>query len=382
MPFSDYYRLAIMSILISGLSACSPRIPGDSEAALALEDIAAGVGSSRLKARTKTPSRQTIDFTVHGRGYTGDVYQPREGAQAGIVLIPGIASRGKDDPRLVAVANTLARLGFSALVPDLAGPRTFRFRASDVREVADVFSYLVSRSDMAPEGRAGIAGFSYGAGPVLLAALQTDIREQVRFVLAVGGYYDLRSVLTFFTTGYYGKDIKNEPGQVKHMVPNPYPKWVFMVSNADLLDDPDDQNTLHSLADDILSEVEPDMETVFADLGRDGRALYLLLTNDDPEHVPALIEKLSPRIRNELDGLDVARHDLSQLKARVILLHGREDDMIPYTESIALAHALAPGQAQLFLIDGLVHMDIKPYKHDIPHLIQAFDALLSERTGK
>ena len=60
---------------------------------------------------------------------------------------------------------------FAVLVPDLRGLRDYRVRAANVREVADAFRYLVARGGLAPQGRAGIAGFSYGAGPVLLAAL-------------------------------------------------------------------------------------------------------------------------------------------------------------------------------------------------------------------
>ncbi|MEN8176117.1 MAG: alpha/beta hydrolase, partial [Pseudomonadota bacterium] len=187
----------------TALSGCAPRLPGDKDAALALEDIAAGHGGSRLKEKTPRPARRAIDYDIDGRTYRGDLYVSPEGTRAGIVLVPGVVPAGKNDRRLVALAYTLARLQFAVLVPDLKGLRRYRVRARDVGEVADAFRYLVSREDLVPGGQAGIAGFSYGGGPVLLAALEPDIREQVGFVMTLGGYYDLRTIVTYFTTGYY-----------------------------------------------------------------------------------------------------------------------------------------------------------------------------------
>ena len=47
-------RIAGRSVFVFAalLAACTPRLPGDSDAALALEDIAAGFGGSRLKDQT------------------------------------------------------------------------------------------------------------------------------------------------------------------------------------------------------------------------------------------------------------------------------------------------------------------------------------------
>ena len=96
-------------------------------------------------------------------------------------------------------------------------------------------------------------------------------------------------------------------------------------------------------------------------------------------HVPDLLDKLPARMRSELQGINPAAHDLSRLRANVILLHGRGDNLIPFTESIALADALPAGQAQLFLIDGLAHVDFRPKAYDVPQLLGAMQSLLDQR---
>ena len=94
---------------------------------------------------------------------------------------------------------------------------------------------------------------------------------------------------------------------------------------------------------------------------------------------PALLEQLPPRMRSELEGINPAAHDLSRMRANVILLHGRSDNLIPYTESIALADSLPANQVQLFIIDGLAHVNFRPKAYDVPQLLGAMEILLAER---
>ena len=99
--------VAVPILAVLATAGCRP-LPDD-EAGLVLEDLAAGQRRSRLKERTPEPTRQPIAYDVEGRRYRGDLYHPGESPLAGIVLVPGAANRGKDDPRLVALSATLAR---------------------------------------------------------------------------------------------------------------------------------------------------------------------------------------------------------------------------------------------------------------------------------
>jgi acetyl esterase/lipase len=365
--------------LCTALAGCSPPDFGDNEAGLALEDLASGLATSRLAAQTPRPARESISFMTGGEERAADLYQPPQGARAGIVLVPGVAARGYKDARVIAIANTLARLDFAVLVPDMRGVRHFRMRSSDVREVADSFAWLASRPALAPPGHIGIAGFSYGAGPVLLAALQPDIRDRVHFLLAVGGYYSLENVVTYLTTGYYPVDQFTNTAATERLSPHPYSEAAFIRSNLDFLERSVDRGFFQDYAAHISGDQLDGDEPVPANLAPDAQAFYNLLTNHLPAQVPILLDRLPPRMHSELEGINPAAHDLSRLRANVILLHGRSDNLIPYTESIALADALPANQVRLFVIDGLAHVDFRPKAHDVPQLLSAMEALLAER---
>jgi len=376
-PLNAILRAWVVAwLVLAGVSGCTPAV--EREAALALQDIAAGTGPSILKVQTPAPGRSTIRYQVDGRHYSGDLYLSPQAPLAGLVLVPGVVPDGKDDARLVALANTLARLRFAVLVPDMQGLRRYRVRGSDVGEVADAFRYLLSRPELVPGGRAGIAGFSYGAGPVLLAGLQADIRERVRFILALGGYHDLHSMVRYFTTGYYRSDTADAWA---YLAPHPYAAWVFALSNAELLERPADRARLQAYVRALAGPAEDRPAAPPTGLAADAQALVELLLNRDPEQVAGLLAALSPRIRDELQGINPAAHDLTRLGAELILVHGRSDNIIPYTESIALAAAAPPGRTRLFLIDGFAHVDVRPTERDLPQLKRAMVALLTQRAS-
>jgi len=354
------------------LVSCSPG--RGYEAALVLADIAARDKPSRLKSTTPAPFRETVAFTIEGRHYQGDLYRPGTEPRSALLLVPGAAEAGKDDPRLVAFATTLARARFTVLVPDLASLRQLRVNPGNVAEIRDAFAWLVTTKGLAPAQRGGMVAFSYAAGPAILAALDPQIRERTGFILAVGGYHDLPQVLTFFTTGWFRHE-----GKWRHLDPNEYGKWVFVRSNLGRLDDPVDRALLEAMARRKISDLSASLDDLAQHLRPQGKALYAFISNSDPQRGPELQLLLPEGIRADIAALDLASRDLSPLVARLLLIHGYDDSIIPFAESIALTSALPPGQARLFLVNGLAHVDLEPGLRSRFRLWRAIYHLLLER---
>jgi len=273
------------------------------------------------------------------------------------VLVPGAAERGKDDPRLVAFATSLARARFMVLVPDIESLRALTIGPEDSGRIADALRHLGRRKAVPKPGALGLVAISYAVGPAILAALAPDLRERVRFILAVGGYYDMAATVTFFTTGKF----REGPAVPwRHKTPNAYGKWVFLRANAGRLETPRDRWLLAAMARRKLADLEAPLDDLATRLGPEGRSVHALLVNKDPEAVQALIAALPQVVRADMAALDLSRANLSRLKAELILLHGRDDAIIPYTESQAPAAAAPAGHATLYLVDNLSHVELGP----------------------
>ncbi len=370
---AQFAALLAAAIVLSGCAIPTHPV----ESARLLHEVAAGEAGAALPGLDF--DAKPVVYTVSGRSHSADLYvPPSQSPKAGIVLVPGLAAEGARQPDLIVFARSLARARFAVLVPDIPNLRQFKVEVTDAGQIGDAFRYLVSRPDLAPGDRAGIVATSYAVGPAVLAALDPGIASRVRFVLGVGSYYNLEEVITFAITGDY-RDRTQKTPLWHHMEQNKYSKWVFVLGNLDYINSSRDRKLLREIADRHLQEgaVRP-TNTLVAQLGRQGREFYKLLTTPDPERIPELLARLPSAIQQKIAALDLARRDLSQLHARIILIHGRNDQVIPYTESKALA-AAAPN-SRLFLVNNLAHVELeKGGLSDVLRLIRAIDQLLAQR---
>ncbi len=351
------------------------------EAIRVLQDIAAGTGPSVLKNDTPAPRRDAIAYRIDDRDYLADLYLPGgdEPAKAALVLVPGVAPAGRDDPRLVAFASTLARARFAVLVPDMPNLKAQRITRADISHIGDAVRYLADRPMPAGPRPLGIAAISYAVGPALMAALEARPPGRVNFVLGIGGYHDSRQVITFFTTGYFRE---RDDAPWRHATPNVFGKWVFVLSNAHRIEDSHDRALLRAMARRKLARRGAPIADLAGALGPEGKAVHALVVNQSPERVPALVALLPAKVRREIEALDPSRRDLRALETRLILVHGRDDSIVPYTESARLAAAVPKGKARLYLVDNLMHADIKaPGLWDAITLWRAVLDLLRERDG-
>jgi len=383
--------LLLAGLLTALLTGCAPA--RHYEATLVLRDIAAAGGDSRLKQTTPAPLRQTVTYTVDGRARQADLYLPagldtcaENCPRASLIAVPGAVPLASDDPRFTAFATSLARAGFAVLAPQMPGFRQLRVRPADAREIADAFAYAAGRPELAPKGRAGLFAFSYAVGPAVLAALEPDIRARVRFLVALGGYHDLPRTMRYFTTGWY-----EDEGRWHYLQPDDTGRMVLAYASLDYLPAGRDGELFDAMVSLRERDAAADLTPFAAQLSPEGQAVYALAMNTDPARFATLLAALPEAMRADLERLNLARRDLAPLKARLLLVHGRNDNLIPWTESLSLAAAAPEGQARMFLINRVLgHVDLSFsdllswhfWTQDLPdlwRLWRVIDLLLAER---
>lgn len=189
----------------------------------------------------------------------------------------------------------------------------------------------------------------------------------------------LGAVVTFFTTGRYRESPEDAWRERR---PNIYGKWVFLESNLDRIDSPADRARLRLIKESRLRDPAADVSPWAAELGAEGRAVHDLIDNTDADRVPGLIAALPERLRADFAALDLSAHDLGGLTQRFFLVHGRNDPVIPETETLKLARALPDGRAEPFLVDSLDHVNPKPIGlADKLTLLRAIYGVLGVRDG-
>jgi dienelactone hydrolase len=325
--------IVLLSLLIIAGILFSAEIKRGCLSLLILIDSARPPEKALMGKLIDGPTKTKVTVRSKGRTIPADLYRPhRRGRRFPLLLVHGGNLSGKDDERLVLMANDLARAGFVVLVPEFEGVKNLRSRIADAEDMLQCFRYLC-RAEYA-RTRGGMIGMGSGAGPMLLAAADPRIRDRVRVVATVGGYYDLRNVLSFELTGAY--EYGGHPGYLR---PEASLRWMVAYRNLDLLRSSDDRRKLVKIIEKQNRYEVAAAESLAKSLGPEGRALHAFFVNTDQERFAPLYEGLSLPVRDYVFQLSPARA-IQYITATFIIAHGMDDDSIPYTESLRLADAV------------------------------------------
>ena len=286
------------------------------------------------------------DITLPGQfaGLRADLYRPAR-ARGALLLVHGLSHAGRRQPDLARLAHLLAGQGMLVLVPQFEGLAAFRLSGHEIDEVRSALAYTISLG-----ATASIAGFSFGAGPALLAAADFP---GLRVVGSFGGYADLSHVIAYVTTGTHHFE-----GRRYVQVQEEYNRWKLLALVGGFVQDTGGRRQLEELARRKLANPSDDTREVEAALGPEGHAVLALVLNRREDAVAGLLAQLPPGARETLDRLSPLPA-VARIRARLLIAHGTADDSIPFTESLELARAGGP-QAHLGLFRTFHHTGPHP----------------------
>lgn len=148
-----------------------------------------------LQWLTRAPFQKKHEIkSVTGRTLTLYLYRPMSGKiRTGLVIYTPLIGPGPQDPRLINLADTFARSGFTVVIP-------WRMEEQQIvtpRDVGDVVSTALFLKNQIGAEKIGLMGLSYGNGPVVVAAADPELQKSVSFVVSFAGYYDLGNAAQF-----------------------------------------------------------------------------------------------------------------------------------------------------------------------------------------
>ena len=279
---------------------------------------------------TRGPTRHEVLFAqAYGEGLA-DVYRPAgDGRHAAVLLFLGVNPAGRNDERVVNLAEGLARSGMVVMVPWSESMTQYRIDPAEVDNLVNAFLYLQGREYVDPE-RVGMGGFCVGASLSAVAAQDARIRDNVAFVNFFGGYFDSRDLLVSVASrARFGEDGQQE------WEPSDQTLRTFRNHLIDSLDSADERELLTRV---FVNGEEPALAEV-ASLSDTAEAAYGLMSGATVEEARELLSRLPARFQDEMDRVSPSKN-IGNLKARVLVMHDTEDNNVPSEESRRLTAAL------------------------------------------
>jgi hypothetical protein len=311
-------------------------------------------------------SVEEVAVELRGGRLVADLYRPTA-PRGALVLVHGLSPAGRRHLELTRLARLLARHQRLVLVPQFEGMVAFRLSGREIDEVAAALRALAARGP-----NVGVVGFSFGAGPALLAAARTP---DLSLTASFGGYADLDAVLTYVTTGTHTFEGR------RYVAPQEeYNRWKLLTLLVGFVQDGHDRRTLARVAERKLADPGADTGPIEAGLGPGGRAIMALVRNRREDAVAPLRAALPAGAREAMQALsplEVA----PRLPGRLLIAHGLGDASIPFTESLRLARA--SGRTDAVILETFEHVGPRPLWTSLPgrlrdgaRLVRLADALL------
>lgn len=263
-----------------------------------------------------------------------------------ILLVHGVHQAGIDDPRLIRLARSMAAAGSVVWTPEFKALTQYDLLADSAHDIGRAIRAVVKAEAVE---QLSVVGVSVGAGFALRAAARPALAHRVEVVLSIGGHHSLPRLLRFYANG----TVRCPDGTKVAERPHPYGVQASVYQRAEPLFSPADRNDAQAALRAMLEERPEAVREAMARTSASAAAELDALRRGRP----------SPRAQALLRGMAAgepsaavspAKH-LDRLSAKVFLLHGRSDRVIPACESRWLYSELSPARATLLITDALGH---------------------------
>jgi pimeloyl-ACP methyl ester carboxylesterase len=287
------------------------------------------------------------------------LYTPEGRAPRGAYLVaPGLHYQGPDDPRLDRFCRALAASGLLVLAPFLAEFLRLRLAPRTADDLAAAFDELERTAAPYALPPPAIFSISFGSMPGIEIAARPSHRDRVGTLVVFGGFVDFEATVRFAVTGMIERR-----GHRYEMPRDPLNGPAVFVNMLPFIDVPGDPAVLEAAWMEMAvatwgrQELKgpgaraPFAHAIAAKLPPEQRTLFLMGCHLAPGAADKLEEGFAS-MGNAFAFVDPRAH-LAEVRAPVVVIHGRNDDVIPWFESEKIVEALPPEHPHRFIVTGM-----------------------------
>ncbi len=303
-----------------------------------------------------TVDRRTHELSAGVRAY---VYAASARQVEGVwVLAPGLHFLGPDDPRLDRFCRILAASGTVVVAPFLRDHIGLRVSARSTDDLAEAFALGESIAAERRLPRPALFSISFGSQPAIELAARDSHRDRVGALVLFGGFADFDASVRFCITGRAARG--QDALAMTHDPLNAPVVWLHLLDHLDLDCDRERVATawramVHRTWGKMELKAKGARDPIAHELARDldprDRDAFLLgcgLADGAEIHLDLALS----RTKDHYAFTDPRPH-LARIRAPIAVVHGRDDDVIPWFEAEKLRDALPAGVPSRVLITGL-----------------------------
>ena len=267
---------------------------------------------------------------------------PKKQGEKVVILYPGASPTAEDHPKMVMLGRLLAQVGFTVYIPRIPPLKNLDISEINVQWFAHFYQWILEIEKVNPH-QTIMVGISYGGGIMLKTLLNIKDRALLpKTLLTYGTYSDAESTLKFLLTGEIS--IKEKTYQI-----TPH-EWGLTVLFHNYLKNLETEWDTSGLQRAIQLDIQDKREKCDRQVNTlpefQKNIFYSIITGNPTPEVKELAQAI---IKNEQETLKrlSPKYWAKNFQKKVFILHGSNDSMVPFTESIQLAEDLP--NSELFI---------------------------------
>ena len=248
-----------------------------------------------------------------------------------IIIFPGASPYAENHPGMIMLGNALRGIGYNVYLPRIPPLKKLILEKENIDWFAHCYQELAANK-ITVNNNIMIVGLSYGGASLLRATLDKRMQSpKPKSILSYGSYFSIDTALDFFMRGiikYKNKNYKITPHEWGLIVlfynffdsiSSDYEqRKIKNILKLRIQDDDDDANQEINLLDNKNKEFVKNI-------------LNGVLTNE----MKLIVEEMIETNIKLLDFLS-PKNWINEINDHVFIMHGANDSMVPFTESLFL----------------------------------------------
>ena len=245
---------------------------------------------------------------------------------ATLILFPGATPMGENHLMLNKFAKSISYIGVNVFIPRIPDLKKVRINEKCIDQMVDAYNSIVNRDNVDKKKIIGI-GLSFAGSLWIKASSSKKIKIKPASVISYGSFFDFKDTIKFTMTGECSIDQKRYK-----MKPDHWGRIVFLYNFLDYYQYPGDTKKIKLYLNDmVLNEGNLSSEIISKFNHQDKLFIEKFFSNDT-----SFLLKISDEIiKNIKDKLNLIspKNIKGNIEFPVGLIHGINDNMIPFTET-------------------------------------------------
>tara|TARA_B110000014_G_scaffold208758_1_gene160096 strand:- start:1157 stop:2224 length:1068 start_codon:yes stop_codon:yes gene_type:complete len=280
--------------------------------------------------------------------------RPNKKDTTSVIIFPGASPDAEEHTGMLFLGSIICKLGYKVLIPRIPPLKELKLNSDSFDWVAHAYSKVIQRSDVKKDRVIAMA-LSFGGGVLLKASLDSRVsKNPPKSIMTFGTYYDIQSTLQFLCDGKISLD-----SQDYHIKPHSWGLTVLFHNFLDKLRFNELDGYKQEISQIIALRIQDNLEEV------ENKILELPL--EQAQFIRNIFEcKIDKKVQNELSRvineeknfieLMSPKYWANTITSKVFIMHGSNDSMVPFTESISLSKYIA--NSSLFVSYMYEHKEI------------------------